>query len=199
MNESSVSDPITLSYDSDDLDLLQIGVLNKSLHNLLNQVAIAMLDEENQEREKAGKPRLITTLPTTFTREDVLIRARLVGLHQGSIVQDLQPVLAAVASNPHAVAILQNLAANVIWAIGEFGVRVSGVKLSHRLNRGRDRVRLPGISARRRLSAKVVNLVKEIKEAGNGGRLVIKTRDEELIIELNAPARRPDQHHVDDE
>jgi hypothetical protein len=186
--DSKVSNRLKVHYESDDLDLLQIGVLNKSLHNLLNHIAIAIVEIENEKAESRGEKRIVDTIPQTFTREDVLIRARLETIKIGSIELELQPYLAAIACSPHSIAILQNLVANAMWAIMEYAAKIPGISISKK-SKGSNTSTLPGTSAKRRLSTKVNNLVKEIKESGHGGKLTIKSEDEELTIELYPPKK----------
>lgn len=198
MPYNPISNRLELMYEAEEIDLLQIGILNKSLHNLLNQVAIALLEKESQNYQDQRGNRTIPILPMTFSREDILIRARVVGIRQGSLILDLQPYIAAVANTPGAIAILQNLVANVIWAIAAFGWKVSGATISRR-GRSNANTHLLSAGAQRRLSTKVQQFLKEIKEAGNGGKLVLKSEDEELTVELYPPISRSTEHELNDE
>lgn len=52
-----------------------------------------------------------------------LVKGRVLGASSGPLVHEIGFVLAAVVADPDMRAILQNLAANVVWAIGRSGLR----------------------------------------------------------------------------
>jgi len=184
MEYEEISAPLSIHFDSEDMDLLQIGILNSSLHEILNQVAITILNEENRALEKLGEEKLLEFIPQSLSRQDILVRARITGVSGGSIKFDIQPFLAQVFSMPGAVSILHNLIANTIWAIGAYGRRVVGTKIF--LN-GEERYieePVPAQSARRMLRPRVENLIKHLKDASNGGRITLRSGGEELIVEF---------------
>jgi hypothetical protein len=178
---------LVLKFDSDNLDILQVGILNYHLHGLLNQVAIALLGEEDTHRVARGEPKLLQIIPQTTNRDDALIRARITGVRQGSIELDLQTVILAVYSTPGAIAILQNLAANVIWAVGAYAYRVSGAKVTKHRSSLADDHNVQSVAARKRLGTKAEKFVKLLAESTNGGRIYLKSDDEELEIIFNGP------------
>jgi hypothetical protein len=187
-----ISAQLHIHFESDDMDLLQVGILNSSLHEILNQVAITVLNQENEHRESEGREKLFDFIPQTLSREDVLIRARIIGVSSGSLELNIQPIVAQIFSEPSAVAILNNLVANVIWAIATYSRRVVGSKIIRTGKPGRISEVLPATSSRRRLRPKVENLIKHLKDASNGGRIVLRSGDEELIVEFyssEAPRR----------
>jgi hypothetical protein len=184
MEYEKISEPLFIHFESEDLDLLQVGILNSSLHEILNQVAITVLNEENAMLEREGRKKLLEFIPQSLSRQDILVRARIIGISEGSIEFNLQPFLAQVLSEPGAGAILHNLVANTIWAIGHYGTRVVGSRIKGRKNSERISEVLPGTSARRRLRPRVENLLKHLKDASNGGRIILRSGDEELIIEF---------------
>ncbi|WP_176764260.1 hypothetical protein [Aquimonas voraii] len=182
MKYIELGEKLELSLSSDDMDLLQTGILSQSMHDILNHVAIALFEEANLEAEQAGQPKVLEQIPQNLTRDDVLIRARISGVRQGSVVYELAPVIAAVFSLPGAVAVCQNLVSNVIWAVARYGVEVSGIRVSHS---GRGNARgVPSTSGRKRIRPRVERLIKHLKEASNGGKVTIKSGDEELTIEF---------------
>jgi len=185
--------PLTLHFESENLDLLQVGILNSALHEIMNQVAIGVVDEENKFLQSQGQQKILDHIPQTFTRQDILVRARIVGVRGGSIEFDIQPLLALVFNQPNAVAILQNLAANVIWAIANYGTRVVGTQISQKGNSQSDRPIIPETSARRRLRPRVERLLEHLKETSNGGRIVLRSGDEELIVEFYPPNNQQSQ------
>lgn len=69
-----------------------------------------------------------------------LVKGRVLGASPGSLIHEIGFVLAAVVADPDMRAILQNLAANVIWAIGRSGLR--GIRLNPNLDAPRGAPRL---------------------------------------------------------
>lgn len=128
-----------------------------------------------------------------MSREDVLVRARITGISGGSLELNIQPIVAQVFSEPGAVAILNNLVANTIWAIANYSRQVVGSKIIRKGKPGRISEVLPATSSRRRLRPRVENLIKHLKHASNGGRIVFRSGEEELIVEFysSQPPRRP--------
>lgn len=182
-----VSNPLSIHFESDDLDLLQVGILNSSLHKILNQVAIALLSEENKNLEKIGQDKILDHIPQTLSRDDVLIRARIISVNQGSIKFDIVPLLAMIFSQAGAAAILQNLISNVIWAIGTYGLKVPGCKIIRQQSLSDEKLQVPNTSAKRRIRPIVVQLVNHLKEASNGGKITLRSGDEELTVEFYPP------------
>lgn len=182
MKYMSLEEKLELSLSSNDMDLLQTGILNQAIHDILNHVAIALFEQANAEAERWGTPKVLEQIPQNLNRDDVLVRARISGVRQGSIVYELTPVIAAVFSAPGAIAVCQNLISNVIWAIGQYSVHVAGIRVHHA---GQSRASgVPATSGRKRIRPRVERLVKHLKEASNGGRVTIKTADEEITIEF---------------
>src|SRR5215213_1584237 len=182
-----IGKPLLIHFESKDLDMLQVGILTSALHEILNQVAITILNEENDVLESQGENKLLEYIPQSLNRQDVLVRARIVGIREGSIEFYIQPLLAQIFSEPGAAAILQNLVANTIWAIGVYGKRVVGGRLIEHKGSTRGIRALPETSARRRLRPRVENLIKHLKDASNGGRIEFRSGEEELIVEFYPP------------
>ena len=61
-----------------------------------------------------------------------LVKGRILTASSGSLIHEIGFVLAAVVADPDMRAVLQNLAANVIWAIGRSGLR--GVRYNSNLD-----------------------------------------------------------------
>jgi hypothetical protein len=91
---------------------------------------------------------------------------------------------AAVFSEPGAVAIIHNLFANVIWAIGCYGGKVAVAQI-RQIRGGREHSRyLPPQAARHKLRPRVEKFLKLLAEASNGGRLKLRSGDEEIEVEF---------------
>jgi hypothetical protein len=190
MDYQKISGRLSIQFESEDMDLLQVGILNSSLHDILNQVAITILNEENNVLEAEGSRRLLEFIPQSLSREDVLVRARITNVSQGSIKFDIQPFVAQVFTVPGAIAILENLIANTIWAIAAYGTRVVGSKIRKTGHSKHIHEALPATAGRRRMRPRVENLIKHLKDASNGGRIILRSGDEELIVEFYSSDHR---------
>ncbi|WP_375578684.1 hypothetical protein ABWH96_16885 [Marivirga tractuosa] len=177
-----IDSPLSVNLSSDDLDMLQIGVLGSQMHKLLKQMALVTLEEENANLEKQEKELIQYHIPQTLGREDVLVRAKISSLRQGSIEIDIAAMVALVFSQANAISLLQNLSANAIWAIGEYATKVTGVNVISRKT-GRDSEVKKTVS-RRRLGPMATKVIKELKDTANGGRLELRSGEDELIIEI---------------
>ena len=184
MDYQKVGTPIQIHFESNDLDLLQIGILNKSLHDLLNQTAISILNQYSEIEQARGNPKAFDYLPITVNREDILIRGRLTNVSVGSINIDLQPYVASVLSTAGAYAILQNLSASLILSILAHSAKVIGVK-AVRIPTRKFSENISVVRNEKRLSNQVSKLLKDLSGSTNGGKIYIRSGDEEILIELN--------------
>ena len=165
--------------------MLQIGVLGSQFHLLLNQVALIILHIENESLLRLERPKIEFHIPQTPNRRDVLVRAEVRSLRQGSVEIDLATQIALVFSNPHAIDVLKNLSARAIWVLAKYITKVPGVKIVKNNTSQKDPYVKETVS-KRRLSTVATKLIKELKDTANGGRLELRSGDEELIIEINS-------------
>lgn len=189
---SQLQGTLSLKFETDTLELLQVGVLGLHLHEIVNQVAITELQVADELQHSAGKPQLLTFIPQTYERQDKLIKIRLASFRQGSVEMDLNALVNAVASHPGAVAILTNLLSNAIWAIGTYAARVPGVFVRWKSGEGRE---FAGLlfrpkGGRKKLRPKIDKFVRLLAESSHGGRLYLKANDVEFEIEFDPPARK---------
>lgn len=184
-----ISSELAIYYQADEIDLHQVGTLNNSLHELLNQIAISMIESENDRRSKREECHILDSLPTSFGRSDILIRGRVAALKTASIEAVITPVLHAAAANPHVIALLQNLSANVVWAIGKYGADQAGIRIRNWKGDARD-ADVKGVAAKKLSSVRVRNLIKDLKDSSNGGRLKLKSGEDEIEIEFYGPRRK---------
>ena len=176
--------PIQLKFSSDNLDLLQVGILGSELHRLFNQIAIALIQEENKKLDERNEPLIEYHIPQSTGRDDILIRARVTALRQGSIEIDLAAFVALVFSQPGAVAIIHNIAANAIWAISSYSSKIVGCSVTTK-NSTQGNPNLPKTSAKRRLGPIIERVFNELKSSSNGGEFILKSGEEEVIIRIN--------------
>ena len=180
-----LNERLWLKFETEDMDILHIGVLNYHLHTVLNQVAITMFQVHDETlRDGGSRERALPFIPQTYNREDTLIRARVSKIRQGSLEMELSAFAAAIFSQPGAVAVVHNLFSNVIWAIGHYAAKVSGVYV--RRIRGADNsgALLRPQAARKRLRPKIEKFIHLLSESSNGGRLHFRSEDEEIEIEF---------------
>jgi hypothetical protein len=190
---------LSVVFESDTLDMLQVGVLGTHLHEILNQVAITVLQVHDELERDAGRAPSLRFIPQTYERQDTLVRGRLKALRQGSIEMDIAAVVAAVFSQPGAVAILTNLLSNAIWAIGVYGARVSGVYVDWKKGREDEWAGflMRPEAGRRRLRPRIEKFIEMLYQSSGGGKLKLKTRDVEIEIEFYGVSR-PNVKRVED-
>jgi hypothetical protein len=117
---------LQIAYTGTPLDLYSHGVLSLSLHDVIERTAITLIE---RERDSFFRPRYLFTRRRSspaieeLLRFGSLVRAEIRQVRIGSLEQEVSFALASVLANPNTIAILQNLAANVIWAIGASGLR----------------------------------------------------------------------------
>jgi len=181
---------LSLKFQAKELDLLQMGVLGTHLHEILNQVAISVIQAHDADLREEGTVQTIKFIPQTFQRQDALIKARLNGFRQGSIEMDIGAVVASVFSQPGAVSILNNLLSSAIWAIGTYAARMHNIRVNWN-SRGRDDGMYDFLvrpeAGRKRLRPKVEKFIELLAESSNGGRLRLKTDEVDFEIEFNPP------------
>ena len=181
---------LSLKFKADEIDLLQIGVIGTHVHEILNQVAISMIQQYD---DLASEQQSINFIPQTMLRQDALIHARLKGLRQGSIEMDITAVAAQVFSQPGAASILTNLLSSAIWAIGTYAARMPRIYVKWNSKKREDDVYdilVRPQAGRRKLRPKIEKFIKLLAESSNGGRLHLKTDDVDFEIEFN-PAQTP--------
>lgn len=198
MNENEYTElpgALSVKFSADDLDLLQVGFLGTYLHAILNQAAISTLQVHDAHNRGAGRATVLKFIPQNYERSDVLVKARLKGLRQGSIELDIAAVVAQVFSQPGAVSLLSNLLSNAIWAIGVYAARVSGVYVNWKKGRDLDFAGelIRPEAGRKRMRPKIVQFVRLLAESSNGGKLRLKTDQVEFEIEFNPKNRSLDE------
>lgn len=178
---------LSLKFESDSLDLLQVGVLGTHLHSILNQVAITVLQVTDELERDAGRTPALRHIPQTYERQDALVKARLVGFREGSIEMEIAAVVAQVFSQPGAVSVLNNLLSNAIWAIGTYASRASGIFVHWKMGQEENfaGALLRPQAGRKRLRPKVEKFVKLLADSANGGRLRLRTDEVDFEIEFN--------------
>jgi hypothetical protein len=116
--------------------MLAVGIVNVGLHRIINRVAFQALSTSDAQTASDFYYNYASSRHGPSFRpglsDPILIRSRLKSASVGCFDQIVQLAVATAASNPHALAILDHLASNVIWAIGTYLPR----RITHTL-RGR--------------------------------------------------------------
>ena len=117
-NYTELRSSLGITLTCDPTDMLAVGIVNLSLHRIINRVAFRALC--TSDAQTASDLYYNYAPPRWPLADPILIRSRLTSVSIGSFDQIVQFAIANVASNPHALAILHHLASNVIWEIGTY-------------------------------------------------------------------------------
>ncbi len=113
--------PLEIIYSGERLDLYTLGIFQLQMQDVIDKVTLGLLSQagliEPTWRRAKYLPR------TSFPASDRFVRAEIRELGTGSLTEAVTFAVATVMSDPHVIAVLQNLAANVVWAVGASGVR----------------------------------------------------------------------------
>jgi hypothetical protein len=101
---------LEISFESERLDMLQLGYLNLGMHRIMNRIALDMLTKEGW---------LIGSLPADSASELVLVRGIAISFENGSFVEKIQLKVASVVSGENlqrfgrdfVISVMANLAA----------------------------------------------------------------------------------------
>ncbi|HBY94688.1 MAG TPA: hypothetical protein DEP84_12130 [Chloroflexi bacterium] len=123
--------PIEMGIIGERVDLLSLGVIQINLQRIADKVAHDLLVAEGilapGWRWSNYPSRWFQPEYPRFVQLDVA------QAHAGSFDSTLAIAVLATLADPHAVAILENLASNVIWAIGTSGLRGVTREFAHHL------------------------------------------------------------------
>ncbi len=120
---------LSVSYSDSKLDLYALGILNTNLQSIVDKVTFNMLrthdllasEEVVAKFEPILKPARFSE--KKWPRHGPLVRAEVDRIKVGSLDQDTLFLLNTALTNADARAMLQGLAANVVWAIGASAAR----------------------------------------------------------------------------
>jgi len=112
---------LSIEFESYPVDLLASGIINLHVHRIINKVAFETLpsDAVSLAREFYYRQAF------QRYREPILIEAEVTKTETGSSIQEIALGVVMVLSDPHTQAILENLAANEIWAFGRHVSRIA--------------------------------------------------------------------------
>lgn len=118
--QSLENTPLEMDFVGGRVDLLSLGVAQISLQRITEKVAHEMLSVEGV----LAPGWKWSTYPSRWFQPEYprLTRVEVVGADAGSYQAMLAIAVHAALSDPHVIAILDNLAANVVWAIFTSGL-----------------------------------------------------------------------------
>jgi hypothetical protein len=115
---------LEIEYTGTPLDLYAFGVLQTNLQDIIDKVSFGILSQEGLLEPSWKRPKYLPIRPPSAYRR--FVKAEVQSVKIGSLGEAIAFGIATVLADPNVIAIMQNLGANVIWAIGTSGVR--GIK-----------------------------------------------------------------------
>lgn len=115
------ADSLEIEYSGELLDLHTFGIFHLNLQEIVDKVSLGLLSQAGLLEPTWKRAKYLPRRP--FFPSDRIIKAEIQQVQVGSLTEGITFAVIAVLADPNVVAVLQNLAANIIWAIGESGVR----------------------------------------------------------------------------
>jgi hypothetical protein len=112
---------LDVEYRGEPLDLYSFGVFHLNMQDIIDKVAFWLLSQEGLLEPSWKRPKYLPVKPPPAYRR--FVRAEIREIQIGSLYEALTFSIAAVLADPDVRAVLQNLVANVIWAVSLSGVR----------------------------------------------------------------------------
>jgi hypothetical protein len=118
------SSPLEIEYSGDLLDLYSFGVFHLNMQEIVDKVSLGLLSQAGLLEPTWKRAKYLPGRP--FVPSERIVKAEVRQVQVGSLTEVIYFAVASVLADPNVIAVMQNLGANVIWAIGESGVR--GIK-----------------------------------------------------------------------
>lgn len=112
---------LEIEYIGAPLDLYSFGILQINLQDIIDKVSFGILHREGLLEPSRKRSKYIPSRPPIEYRR--FIKAEINSIRIGSLEQSIAFTIASVLADPNVISIMQNLAANVVWAIWASGVR----------------------------------------------------------------------------
>lgn len=119
--QSLDADALEVEYVGASLDLYAFGIFHLNMQEIVDKVALGLLSQAGLLEPTWKRATYLPRRP--FFPSERIVRAEIRQIGVGSLTEGIAFAVAAVLADPNVIAVLQNLGANVIWAIGESGVR----------------------------------------------------------------------------
>ena len=112
---------LEVGYAGTPLDLYSFGVFHTNMQDIIDKVAFVVLSEVGIIDPGWRRPRYIRArVPVPYRR---IVRGDISSISIGSLLESISFGVAIAFADPNVRAVLQNLAANIIWAASLSGVR----------------------------------------------------------------------------
>jgi len=112
---------LEVEYLGESLDLYSFGVFHLNMQDVIDKVSFWSLSQEGILEPSWKRPQYLPKKPAPSYQR--FIRPEVRQIQLGSLYETISFAIANVLADPNTIAVLQNLGANVIWAIGLNGVR----------------------------------------------------------------------------
>jgi hypothetical protein len=126
------ANPLEIVYSGERLDLYALGVFQLHMQDVIDKVTLGLLLQAGLIEPSGRRARYLPR--QQFPASERFIRAEIRELGIGSLTEVVTFAVVTAIADPHVIAVLQNLAANVVWAIGQSGVRGIRTRLSRTPN-----------------------------------------------------------------
>lgn len=113
--------PLEIEYSGELLDLYTFGIFHLNMQDIVDKVALGLLSQAGLLEPTWRRANYLPRRP--FLASERIIKAEIRQVQIGSLTEEITFAVASVLADPNVIAVLQNLGANVIWAVGESGVR----------------------------------------------------------------------------
>ena len=113
--------PLEIRYKGEPLDLYAFGIFHLNMQDIVDKVALGLLSQAGLLEPTWRRASYLPRRP--FLSYPRLVRAEINQISVGSLSEGILFAVAVALADPNVIAVLQNLAANVVWAIGASGVR----------------------------------------------------------------------------
>ena len=118
------SSPLEIEYSGNLLDLYTFGIFHLNMQEIVDKVSLGLLSQAGLLEPTWRRANYLPRRP--FVPSERIVKAEVRQVQVGSLTEVIYFAVASVLADPNVIAVMQNLGANVIWAIGESGVR--GIK-----------------------------------------------------------------------
>ncbi|MBN1663580.1 MAG: hypothetical protein JW943_08270 [Deltaproteobacteria bacterium] len=115
---------LEIDYSGELLDIYAFGIFHLNMQEIVDKVSLGLLTQAGMLEPTWRRANYLPRRP--FLPVDRIIRSEIRQIKLGSLSEIITFSVASVLSDPNVTSLLQNLGANIIWAIGESGVK--GVK-----------------------------------------------------------------------
>ncbi|HRO25261.1 MAG TPA: hypothetical protein PK205_15235 [Promineifilum sp.] len=127
--------PVEITYSGERLDLYSFGLFHLNMQEIVDKVSLGLLSQAGLLEPTWRRAKYLPSRP--FFPSERIVKAELQQVRIGSLEEVITFSVATALADPNVIAVLQNLGANVLWAIAESGVRGIRERIHHSPNQFR--------------------------------------------------------------